>query len=286
MKRILTISWILSALWISAVGQTSQLEYLPFAQDGKIWGTQVGLIMENVYYNEIDGDTVIDGENWKKVYNYVFPKTRYCSYYAAIRDVGKQVYAIAKGHNRPRLLYDFGLKVGDIVKCGVEGNTFGCLLDQNEEPDTLLGFPFVSYLKVERIDTVKARGLEHRRFTLTLLDAFRESYMKGEEAVIDNVVWIEGIGSGAGPFSPWIPLPPYTTFLQGCELDGTCLFGYPDFYDADISDSVGSTYYKESYDSSSFDLSGRRLSESPAGSVPSVLPKGVYIRDGRKVLVK
>ena len=286
MKRILTISWILSALWISAVGQTSQLEYRPFAIDGKIWGTQVGLIMENVYYNEIDGDTVIDGENWKKVYNYVFPKTRYYSYYAAIRDVGKRVYAIAKGNNRPRLLYDFGLKVGDIVKCGVEGNTFACLLDQNEEPDTLLGFPFVSYLKVERIDTVKARGLEHRRFTLTLLDAFRENYMKGEEAVIDNVVWIEGIGSGAGPFSPWIPLPPYNTFLQGCELDGTCLFGYPDFYDADISDSVGSTHNKGSYDNSSYDLSGRRLSVSPASSVPSVLPKGVYIKDGKKMMVK
>ena len=35
-----------------------------------------------------------------------------------------------------------------------------------------------------------------------------------------------------------------------------------------------------------FDLSGRRLSESPASSAPSVLPKGVYIKDGRKVLVK
>ena len=35
-----------------------------------------------------------------------------------------------------------------------------------------------------------------------------------------------------------------------------------------------------------YDLSGRRLSVPSASSVPSVLPKGVYIRDGRKVLVK
>ena len=35
-----------------------------------------------------------------------------------------------------------------------------------------------------------------------------------------------------------------------------------------------------------YDLSGRRLSMSSASSVPSVLPKGVYIRDGKKVVVK
>lgn len=34
-----------------------------------------------------------------------------------------------------------------------------------------------------------------------------------------------------------------------------------------------------------FDLSGRRLSVSSASPVPSVLPKGVYIKDGKKVAV-
>ena len=42
----------------------------------------------------------------------------------------------------------------------------------------------------------------------------------------------------------------------------------------------------QSSDGQWYDLSGRRLSVSPAGSVPSMLPKGVYIKDGRKVLVK
>ena len=42
----------------------------------------------------------------------------------------------------------------------------------------------------------------------------------------------------------------------------------------------------QSSDGKWYDLSGRRLSVSPASSVPSVLPKGVYIRDGRKVLMK
>ena len=35
-----------------------------------------------------------------------------------------------------------------------------------------------------------------------------------------------------------------------------------------------------------YDLSGRRVSVSSASSVPSVLPKGVYIVNGRKVVKK
>ncbi|MBP3829636.1 MAG: hypothetical protein ILA06_04950 [Bacteroidaceae bacterium] len=35
-----------------------------------------------------------------------------------------------------------------------------------------------------------------------------------------------------------------------------------------------------------YDLSGRHLSVSSASSVRSVLPKGVYIKDGKKVLVE
>ena len=252
--------------------QSSQLEYRPFAEDGKVWESQVGLIMENVYGNRIDGDTLIGGKTWKKVYNYVFMPDFGISYYAAIRDEGKKVYAIAKGSNRPRLLYDFGLKEGDIVMCGVEGNAFSCLLDRDEKVDTLQGFPFASFLRVERIDTIMARGLHHRRFTLTLLDAYREHFLKGRGEVIDNVVWVEGIGSGAGPFSPWLPLPPMDSFLQLCEVNRTCIFGYPDFYDAKEVDSIFAPCPVIKESNKNYDLQGRRLSGKPG--------KGVYIVGG------
>ena len=258
--------------------QSSQLEYRPFAEDGKVWESQVGLIMENVYGNRIDGDTLIGGKTWKKVYNYVFMPDFDISYYAAIRDEGKKVYAIAKGSNRPRLLYDFGLKEGDIVMCGVEGNAFSCLLDRDEKVDTLQGFPFASFLRVERIDTIMARGLHHRRFTLTLLDAYREHFLKGRGEVIDNVVWVEGIGSGAGPFSPWLPLPPMDSFLQLCEVNRTCIFGYPDFYDAKEVDSIFAPCPVIKESNKNYDLQGRRLSGKPG--------KGVYVRYGKKRVVK
>lgn len=275
-KIICTLSFL--ALCVVVQAQSSQHEYRPFVQDGKTWEIQVGGIMENLYGNIIDGDTLINGETWKKVYNYVgFPDFGY-TYYAAVRDEGKKVYAIANGSKRPRLLYDFNLEEGSMVKCGIEGNAFGCLLDKGEMPDTLLGFPFISYLKVEHIDTIEARGLEHRRFTLTLLDSYKEYFMNGEEAITNNVIWVEGVGSGAGPFSPWMPLPPRNSILLSCEINRTCVFAYPDFYDADVSNAINSPGISTYPVSSSYDLSGR--------PVPGKAQRGLYIENGRKVVTK
>ena len=278
MKDRLMLLWLMTIMCIPAMAQTAKIEYRPFAENGKVWKAQVGGIKENLYGNRIDGDTLIYGESWMKVYNYVgFPDFG-CSYYASIRDVGNKVYAIAKGSKKPRLLYDFSLKKGDVVKCGVEGNAFGCLLDKNEQPDTLLGFPFVAYLRVENVDTIKARGLLHRRFTLTMLDAYREFFRSEDGVLISNIVWIEGIGSGAGPFSPWMALPPRDSYLQSCELNKVCLFGYPDFYENYAMGDVSSTRSISSPPVVPYDLQGRRLTDKPAS--------GVYIENGKKRVVK
>ena len=227
---ILIISLFFLNLAISA-----QVEYRPFVEEGKTWETCVGLIMENCYGNHIKGDTLIGGETWKKVYNYIGFQEFDNTYYAAVREVGNKVYAIAKGSDKPRLLYDFGLKVGSTVRCGIEGNAFGCLLDNGEKPDTLMGFQFVHYLRVEQIDTIEAYGTQHRRFKLTLLDSYKEPYMymhgEDEECILGNVVWVEGVGSGAGPFSPWRPLPPSDMCLsQSCTKGNAYIFGSSNFY--------------------------------------------------------
>jgi hypothetical protein len=264
--------------------QDSHLDYRPFAQDSKTWETQVGGIKENVYGNRIEGDTVINGESWKKVYNYVGFQDFGMTYYVALCDVGQKVYAIAKGSTRPRLLYDFSLKEGNTVRCGMEGNVFCCLLDKGEQPDTLLGFPFESYLKVESIDTITYREQAFRRFTLTLLDAYHEPLRNGEEAIFGNVVWIEGVGSGAGPFSPWVPLPTEGCIYQGCELNKQYLC--TDFYGNYVPAGIGKIQHQGNVNDASYDLSGHRVSVSSASSVSSVLPKGVYIQNGKKFVVK
>ena len=278
--RLISISLLATVMFsVTAQAQAPQSDYRPFAEDNKIWETQVGYILENNYENRVEGDTLINGENWKKVYNSVWGSGLH-SYYVALRDVGKKVYAIAKGSNRPRLLYDFGMKEGDIVRCGIEGNAFGCLLDKSEQPDTLMGFPFVSYLRVERIDTVTACGLKHRRLTLTLLDAFREPFRNGEDVMFENVVWVEGVGSGVGPFSPWMPLPPENTLFLSCEIGKNSIFAHRDFYIPFESSGIYSygVVSDSSYNGKLSDLQGRQLNTAPE--------KGIYIRDGKKFIRK
>ena len=276
MKRTMTLAIFMAAC---AFGAQAQLAYQSFAMNSKVWEKQIGAIKEYVYGNHIDGDTIINGETWKKVYNYVgFPDLNH-SYYTAVRDVGLKVYAIAKGSNRARLLYDFGLQVGDMVGCGVEGNAFGCLLDTDEKSDTLMGFPFVSYLKVERIDTIESRGIKHRFFTFSLLNSYREYYMNGEEAVMNNVIWVEGVGSAAGPFSPWMPLPSRNTFIQSCEINGKCVFNYQDLYKNYESNAIISAQSEIMKSKNVYDLQGRRLNGED-------LPKGIYIQGGKKRIIR
>ena len=71
MKRYFTV-WAMCLFSSMILAQTSN-DYHPFAQDGKRWEIQIGGIKENIYGNKIDGDTLINGVNWKKVYNYGFP---------------------------------------------------------------------------------------------------------------------------------------------------------------------------------------------------------------------
>ena len=285
MNRILLLfASMLCTFSISSLAQDTQLDYRPFAQDGKRWSVQVGLIMENDYGNRIEGDTVINGESWKKVYNYVgFPDFG-MTYYVALRDVGQKVYAITKGSTRPRLLYDFSLKEGNTIRCGMEGNVFCCLLDKGELLDSLLGFPIKSYLKVERIDTITFREQAYRRFTLTFLDAYHEPLRNGEEAIFGNVVWIEGVGSGAGPFSPWVPLPTEGCIYLGCELNKEYLC--TDFYGNYVPAGIGKILRQGKENDASYDLSGRRVANSSEFQGSNNLPKGVYIQNGKKVVIK
>ena len=275
-----TKSYLVCLLFSSCMAlhaQRPQLEYRPFADDGKVWKAQVGLIMENVYGNQIEGDTLIGGKIWKKVYNYVFMPDFGTSYYAAIRDEGKKVFAIAKGSNRPRLLYNFDLKEGEMVKCGIEDNAFGCLLDKDEPVDSLLGFPFIAYLKVERIDTIEVRGMQHRLFTLTLLDAYKDKFWNGEDRGGEkNIIWAEGVGSGAGPFSPWLPLPPEESLFLSCCKNDTYIFGYTEFYGHFETNGISNARYPIGKRDVIYDMLGRSYATPPV--------KGVYIQNGRKTL--
>lgn len=59
MKTRLLFASFLFVACMSAQAQTSEIEYRPFAEEGKNWRTQVGGILENLYRGDIIGDTII-----------------------------------------------------------------------------------------------------------------------------------------------------------------------------------------------------------------------------------
>ncbi len=272
MKTKRFLLWLMAVCCLPIQAQTSDEGYFPFAQDDKTWEMQVGYIKENDFCNHINGDTLIGGETWKKVYNYIAFRDFYYDYYAAVRDVGRKVYAIPKGSDRPRLLYDFGMNVGSKVRCGVEGNAFYCLLDKEERPDSLFGFEFVAYLRLERIDTIETCGLRLRRFTLSLLDSY-------EEPMVGNIIWLEGVGSFLSPFLPWIPVLPQDNLLllKGCLIGKTYISGGDEFY-SDYTNVLGNNYVSENGNGIIYDISGRHM--------PREHQKGIYIQNGRKFVVR
>ena len=99
--------------------------------------------------------------------------------------------------------------------------------------------------------------------------------------------WIEGIGSRLSPdmniFGKSETYPVMSKCIVGnavlCRWWTDDLTSIHDLYSPEMVNGISSN-------GQWYDLSGRRLSVSSAGSVPSVLPKGVYIRDGRKVAIE
>ena len=108
------------------------------------------------------------------------------------------------------------------------------------------------------------------------------AYTGGQE-IVDGLVdyWIEGIGCLSGPHFPfWWTATSDQVVLLACYDGDTRIFG-TEFY-KDVANVTNKSYPSFAEDISDvrrtiFDLQGRRVS-SPK--------KGVYIRDGRKVVVK
>lgn len=272
-KKLLFAVCMLYVIAIPLWAQNEEPTYRPFAEEGKDWMTQVGGLYENRFYGYFEGDTIIGGKTWIKVYTekYFFPQPKR-AYYAAVRDEGEKVYAIANGSDKPRLLYDFSLKEGDFIRCGIEGNVFACLHEKDEPynapVDTLFGFPFAPYLKVDRIDIVKLRdGLTHRRFWLTMWDACRDL------PIATPIVWVEGIGSGAGPFLPWMLQSPQ--YPDPNKDSRVCVTVWSSASTPNITTSneiFESEYPTEirslpsiHVDKTSFDLQGRRIDKPQEG---------------------
>lgn len=230
-------------------------ECLPLVEDGKSWQIEIlnndhtEVIRKYTY--SVSGDSLIDGQVWKKVHLLHDGQE---DYYAGLRQEGPLVYALPKGNDPEQkyVLYDFSVKVGYGLSSGLRLLTI---------PDQY----YLNNLEIIRIDTVCMYGQSRRRYEM---EARLRNQMASFETRHDRLTWIEGIGSNAGLFVPDVGAE-FENFRVVCTLHGQEIFRMGDFVGPDgavqarPSTAPGALY----------DLQGRRLAEPPQ--------RGLYIRGGR-----
>lgn len=284
-KQILTITLMLGALFPTSL--YAQHAYRPLVVDGKDWVSDYGRETDIIYmedgkivgddrtedYGEmhevLKGDTVINNLTYKKVQT-TTPYKTYCYY--GLREEDRKVYAYVFNAQQEFLLYDFNAEVGDVVMAGMQGDrSKKCTIVEKREVE-LQGEPFYFYA----VEVTEYENSSYRSY------------------------WVEGIGSPLGiQFEPDIaPFPqypnkddikdpetytgPYIVFYDSYMFDycmeGGKLLGTREELWALFTDIQSTEASKSDLSEGIYDLSGRRVQGTPK--------KGVYIKGGKKVVIK
>ena len=165
----------------------------------------------------------------------------------AMREEEKKVFCVYPHYAGEVLLYDFGLNVGDSFQ----------LYDDDSGTDT------DAWATVVSVDTVVVGNRVFR-----ILDVRPKDMMNWPNR------WVEGIGGMYYLVSNFLAVGNNYVF-SSCQLDGETIFTYEDCRTVGIK---GKPIVDGKRGTSFFGLQGRHLSSKP--------DKGIYIRDGRKVVVK
>ena len=255
MKNIIIF---LILLLLPIIAKAQETDYHPFIEEGKVWhctieGEALWILHDStaIHYTDyaLQGDTVIAGRPCKTLSGYF------------IYEENKKVYAYGRGDGKFHLIYDFGCSVGDIVEAGI-----------SEYFDTKEGCETVYTCTITKVDTIFTQNGDQLRRIL-----FQTSYDGGE------YLWIEGVGS---PFEPVCNFGYYSmagswSYVSSCAVGGSTFFVYDDIFNTDdvrTVDAADGEAGKRDTPHFYYDLSGRPLHARPA--------RGIYVRDGRKVVVK
>ena len=112
----------------------------------------------------IDGDTIIGGLTYKKIYDKIGGQYQY-----ALREEGKKIYIVYPHYEMASLLYDFSKNAGDVI---------------NE-----LAHPLI----VASVDTIDIDGVKFRRMRVQDADQPVEEW--NDDLIHMYNFWIEGVGS-------------------------------------------------------------------------------------------
>jgi hypothetical protein len=279
--NVITMKKVLLVLFVIAAPFLAQAQQIPFmVEEGKVWHMAELRLYADVVPDElalqdfpsgrecrafpfdleIKGDTIVNGKLYKKLTE--DNQFRFC-----LRQEGSRIYTIGGNFQYESLWYDFSLNPGDTITCG------RC------QP----------VMQVMQVDTIIVDGTARRRLAM---GSYSDNKMIFERFGIYGGptldIWVEGIGSVHGPLSPYeyCFIIGNNVRLLDCYQDGQQLIDF----DTMASDVPLNVYFSTpvsvrpvSKSSSApthsviYDQQGRRLMQQPR--------KGVYIRDGRKVVV-
>ena len=283
MKRHTIICILVSLCTQSGLAQSS-ISYRPLAQEGRVWHCEREAF-ESVYNRmerryepvpftryykyKVEGDTVINNLTYKKLllndgdfkdfydnyegsdYTFGYSDNEW-HYVGALRDEEAKAFIIHEYYTTEELIYDLSMEKGDSLE---------------QEYDVMI--------RISTSDIV----VIHENIVLRCLAYTRR--FPGGYLPTKHYYWIEGVGTHYDCFLPkrFCRTTPEAGMVLSCYEGNQCIFKSDDPRVSSVAtpslNSNPSTHH-------CYDLTGRRLSVPSTFSVRSVLPKGVYIEDGKK----
>ena len=189
--------------------QALSAQDVSLVKEGKVWKWQSMNIMSGSRYEYeyfIQGDTLIDGEAYKKLYTIdeAMYKTTEPVYCGALREEGSKVYFVRFNHENVEFLYDFDLPVGERMYFGER-----------------------AAVAVNR-DAIIVKGIERKRVKVEEQHTSSNSEWYGTGL---TGYWVEGIGSMSGLLeSVMFDTGIYYDKLLAVYEGGKCIFTGEDFY--------------------------------------------------------
>ncbi len=237
---------------------SSMTGYQPLVEDGKKWvyrGQSDVTAQTWVVTMELKGDTLVAGRKCLKLYGYNLLNRGHDEYLGALMEENRVVSCFLPGRVEPETVYDFGLRGGD------EG-AFFCSDDNRSFDMTNIG---------DFYDVVDG-SLVHGVLMFYPESSLSWSWMN---------LWIEGAGCMHGLLQPCFGdrIGGDTMELRWCGVNGQQIYrgiGYITEAVAGITEPSTNTQHL----SPTYDLQGRRMAEGQP------LQPGIYVKDGRKFVVK
>jgi hypothetical protein len=182
-KYIILIFGLFTTLW------SYSQDYYPFPDSNAIWNSKYG-----GYYGTpivrfgLNGDTVINNQVYKKVYQIVDDSTlnlANMTYYAAIREnASKQIFAKMTDYDDEILIYDFSLNIGDTI---LIDEKYGTVEDIN------LSYTTVKTWDWKRYVLPNIRMLQQNFMNFTLVDKYQWVYIEFWAAYENDLQEVERI---------------------------------------------------------------------------------------------